>query len=474
MPPQDRQDRESLGGERSVGSAAVQRKAGNSPGKRTLAEQEPSRGVAASVQRKPAVDGAQGDAGAVHAAAERGTQGPATALPHADQIQRSFGSHDVSQVQAFVGGPAREASDAIGAEAYATGDKAAFRDAPDLHTAAHEAAHVVQQRGAVQLKGGVGAAGDAYERHADAVADRVVAGQSAEDLLAGGAAGGATQAVQRKEGKDDAKILENQANLKGTDVEIPALEGALLATRKEAVKQGLLSQASFNAGLALSQAMTELQPAVAAKGTVDKGLQDKAAVAAQQLFAALKTETADDKNFKLMPSMGASTAVSSQNPYTEEVRVTTVFLIWASTHNLGSWFEELPGFIRQGKWDDAFSGYRRMLDGLDLWVNPQARRRGRRLENNRDTEDRGANTTAKARIHSLRGESTRRSCPQAGLAAHAQESDPELCSERTQYSHRTTSQRRRRRGGHQRGTCCPGQDVRRLAYVYRERPHLRC
>src|SRR4029079_4700780 len=104
--------------------------------------------------------------------------------------------------------------------------------------------------------------------------DRVVAGQSAEDLLDQGAVSSAprtTQAVQRKEGKDDAKLLEHPESLKGTDVEIPALEGALLATRKEAVKLGLLSQASFDSGLALSQAMTQLQPAVAAKGAVEEG-----------------------------------------------------------------------------------------------------------------------------------------------------------------------------------------------------------
>lgn len=42
---------------------------------------------------------------------------------------------------------------------------------------------MVQQRGGVQLKGGVGEADDAYERHADAVADAVVQGKSAEGLL---------------------------------------------------------------------------------------------------------------------------------------------------------------------------------------------------------------------------------------------------------------------------------------------------
>jgi hypothetical protein len=121
--------------------------------------------------------------------------------------------------------------------------------------------------------------------------------------------------------------------------------------------------------------MTQLQPAVTAKGAVDPAVQELAAVAAQHLFSALQRETAGDKNFKMMPSVVASSAVSSQNPYTEEVRVTTSF--WSNTNDLGSWFQQLPGLIRQGKWEDAFRGYRRMLDGLDLWVSDQLRKKGK-------------------------------------------------------------------------------------------------
>ncbi len=343
------------------------------PGKQTLVQQI----CAPVVQQRAPTEHDKRDDATVQAAAAQGIVTPASPLPFSDTIQRAFGRHNISSVQAHTGREAAASTRAMGAEAYATGDHVVLGRGSDLHTVAHEAAHVVQQRGGVQLKGGVGEAGDAHERNADAVADRVVAGQSAEDLLEGGAASGAPHAVQRKEGKDDAKILENQASLKGTDVEIPALEGALLATRQEAVKQGLLSQASFDAGLALSQAMTLLQPAVAAQGAVDPGQQEKAAVAAQQLFAALQKETADDKNFQIMPSMGESSAVTSQNPYTQEVRVTTSFLLWSNTHNMGSWFQRLPNLIRQGKWDEAFSGYRRMLDGLDLWVSDQLRKKGK-------------------------------------------------------------------------------------------------
>lgn len=134
--------------------------------------------------------------GDVHRLAEHGISGGTTALPHLDRIQRSFGSHDVSDIEAHIGGPAAEASRAMGAAAYATGNQVAFRSSPDLHTAAHEAAHVIQQRSGVQLAGGVGRAGDAYEQHADAVADRVVRGEPVEHLLVGHGVAGSHGAVQ--------------------------------------------------------------------------------------------------------------------------------------------------------------------------------------------------------------------------------------------------------------------------------------
>ena len=133
----------------------------------------------------------------VQSLAKEGLSGAPSGLPHLDRVQRSFGRHNVSGVDAHVGGAAATASAGMGARAYAYGNSVAFDAAPDLHTAAHEAAHVVQQRSGVQLAGGVGREGDSYEQHADAVADRVVAGMSAEDLLDQGAtsAAPATQAA---------------------------------------------------------------------------------------------------------------------------------------------------------------------------------------------------------------------------------------------------------------------------------------
>ena len=133
------------------------------PGKRTLTEglqMRTTRDLAAvAVQRAAGEHGPAQDGGAVQQAAAQGVAGGGGPLPRSDTIQRTFGRHDVSGIEAHVGGEAEAASRAIGAEAYATGHHVAFKGAPSLHTAAHEAAHVVQQRGGVQLKGGVGEAG---------------------------------------------------------------------------------------------------------------------------------------------------------------------------------------------------------------------------------------------------------------------------------------------------------------------------
>lgn len=160
----------------------------------------PSQGPA--VQRRGG-GAVQEDPGRVQAIAQQGVANANSELPHFDSIARSFGRYQVDDIRAQVGGEGAHAARSIGAEAYATGDRVAFASSPDLHTAAHEAAHVVQQRAGVSLKGGVGQSGDIYERHADAVADAVVAGRSAEGLLApfaGGGDGSGAGAVQMRGG----------------------------------------------------------------------------------------------------------------------------------------------------------------------------------------------------------------------------------------------------------------------------------
>jgi Domain of unknown function (DUF4157) len=143
-----------------------------------------NRAVAGLVQAKrerPSTD----DSARVHEAAKLGIGGGSGKLPHLERIQRSFGRHDVTGVVAHTGEQATAGAQAMGAAAFTMGNHVAFAGSADLRTAAHEAAHVVQQRAGVQLAGGVGQVGDRYERHADAVAELVMQGRPAEGALDG-------------------------------------------------------------------------------------------------------------------------------------------------------------------------------------------------------------------------------------------------------------------------------------------------
>lgn len=221
------------------------------------------------------------ESGDVHAAASEGVSGAGQSLPHGDAIQNSFGDHDVSSVRAHVGGAAAKANTAMGAEAFATGNQVAFKSEPTLHTAAHEAAHVVQQRAGVQLEGGVGQAGDSYESHADAVADRVVAGKDASDLLGPSSAGGSA-AVQ-------CKIVENYSSWLGDRAPTKALmktyfEDFEIMTEYKTVESyctddGLIATAKAAVKAATAAARAAATPPTALEMTALKGLLDKAVTA---------------------------------------------------------------------------------------------------------------------------------------------------------------------------------------------------
>lgn len=203
------------------------------PGKRTLTEARSPHGGAdpVPVQAKLRTGGpAEPSAtSATDETAKRGVSGAGGPLPHRDLLQRAFGRHDVSGIQAHVDDDARRATTTMGADAFARGDRVAFAAPPGLHTAAHEAAHVVQQRAGVDLPGGVGRAGDRYEQHADAVADAVVAGRSAEALLDAGPAGaaGSTRAVQCKVQINQEE--QSKETLENTGIAKPGREQAVLA-----------------------------------------------------------------------------------------------------------------------------------------------------------------------------------------------------------------------------------------------------
>lgn len=167
------------------------------PGKRTLTSSIQRRAAAEPLDAAPAgapvvaratPAGASADpywfcdAGTIESAAARGVDTPASPLPHAERIAESFGRHATDDITAHTGAAAADSAREMGAMAYATGNHVVLGDT-SLHTVAHEAAHVIQQRAGVHAKTGEDDHGDRWERHADDVADAVVRGESAVQLL---------------------------------------------------------------------------------------------------------------------------------------------------------------------------------------------------------------------------------------------------------------------------------------------------
>jgi hypothetical protein len=128
------------------------------------------------------------------------------------------------------------------------------------HAATQETAHVVQQRAGVQLKGGIGTASDPHEQHADQVADRVVAGRSAEDLLDAYTSGAneTPGAVQRK------PATETSATSPATSTPTSASNGNQLAYLLAAPSQPGLADpvVAYLDGLPTPRVLDELNEAI--------------------------------------------------------------------------------------------------------------------------------------------------------------------------------------------------------------------
>ena len=130
--------------------------------------------------------GAEREARDTREIAARGLHGPGQPLTHLAALQQAFGHHDIRGMREHTGNAAASALNVLGAEGYTSGGRMALQDSPDLYVQAHEAAHGVQQAAqgnSIRLPGGTGEAGDRYEQHADAVADAVVRGHSAQPIL---------------------------------------------------------------------------------------------------------------------------------------------------------------------------------------------------------------------------------------------------------------------------------------------------
>lgn len=109
--------------------------------------------------------------------------GGSTNYPHVDRIQNSFGKHSIHLTKAYINDRATAANKALGAKAFTLDESVAFAEYPNLWTAAHEAAHVVQQRFGLQRSSKIQYESDPLEAQANQVADIVSRGSSAESLL---------------------------------------------------------------------------------------------------------------------------------------------------------------------------------------------------------------------------------------------------------------------------------------------------
>ena len=163
-------------------------------------------------------------------------------------IEPRFG-HDLSQVRIHADGLAAKAASAIAARAFTVNRDIVFgADEYAPHTESgrrllsHELTHVVQQQAGVHLKNGVGRAGDAYETHADAVADLVVKGKQAKPLLQQmpGAAGSHAQSkagavmlspdqpVQMQLGPKQAPASSSPLGFQLPQLDLAGLSGAIM------------------------------------------------------------------------------------------------------------------------------------------------------------------------------------------------------------------------------------------------------
>jgi hypothetical protein len=119
--------------------------------------------------------------------AEEGFAGSAREVPHRAAMEKSFGV-SFAGVQAYTDEHARGAADRLGAHAYASGNRIAFKsDNPDPSLVAHELTHVLQHTGgAPQRKAEADGIETAGEAEAEAVEAAVASGKPARGALAGG------------------------------------------------------------------------------------------------------------------------------------------------------------------------------------------------------------------------------------------------------------------------------------------------
>lgn len=166
--------------------------------------------------------------------------------------------------------------------------------------------------------------------------------------------------------------LKKEASEGSFTEQLDAYENTMVVERQKAVMAGVLSKATFDAWLALSQSIIQLRPQ---KLPVDATLQANAATQATALNKAFAAETSSKTSTRFY-TQGAN---ETSNPYTGE-RTTNVGTIGRTT-GAGP---ELSAHISGGRWGAAFSAYEKLVGGLDSWIVDQLKEK--RGAHNPETE----------------------------------------------------------------------------------------
>ncbi len=144
-------------------------------------------------------------------------------------------------------------------------------------------------------------------------------------------------------------------------------EIAFMPIRKQAFDEHLITQKTYDAWFALSQAMTRLRPQIEAnkqdpeKNKIDSTLQFSAANEATKLYNALAEETKGRE--KSLPTFSEAGS-SSYNPYTGESYHHTTFKTFTRSGPAIS----VPTDLSFGRWEQAFVNYNVLIGGMDRWI----------------------------------------------------------------------------------------------------------
>jgi hypothetical protein len=219
--------------------------------------------------------------------AQAGTASGGQQIPYRAEMEASFG-RDFSNVQAHFGDAAKQSSDALGAHAYAMGNRVAFADPnPSKALVAHELTHVVQQTEGPQRKAtdeGVSTAGEAQ---AEAVEAAVAAGLPAHTVLGNTVEGlPVAPALKTKDPKQMGICQTVSHSGVGIDRSVPIWEGSWPI--------GTIPPVVFNveAGIAgtLNTSINWSEPGASASGVVEGNLGLKATLGPDNDIASLYAE----------------------------------------------------------------------------------------------------------------------------------------------------------------------------------------